>query len=69
MMFGSKSSRHLLIDSVCVVDNKEKSLGDILKDESLLREWVHLSLDDRCAMIKEQFGIQLTRYTLANIYH
>ena len=50
------------------MDGQEKRLRDVLSDEHLLREWVYLSLDDRCKLIKEKFGVQLTRFTLAKIY-
>ena len=33
-----------------------------------MREWAHLSLDARCALLKEQYNVQMSRYTLANYY-
>ena len=33
-----------------------------------MREWAHLSLDARCAIINEKYKIEMSRYTLSNIY-
>ena len=33
-----------------------------------MREWAHLSLDARCAILKSKFKIEISRYTLANYY-
>jgi len=33
-----------------------------------LREWAHLSLDARCAILKSKYNIEISRYTLANYY-
>jgi hypothetical protein len=33
-----------------------------------LREWAHLSLDARCAILKSKYKIEISRYTLANYY-
>ena len=33
-----------------------------------MREWAHLSLDARCAILKSKYKIEISRYTLANYY-
>ena len=33
-----------------------------------MREWAHLSLDARCAILKSKYNIEISRYTLANYY-
>jgi hypothetical protein len=33
-----------------------------------LREWAHLSLDARCAILKSKYNIEISRYSLANYY-
>ena len=43
-------------------------IAAVLKDPKLLREWAHLSLDARCNLLKEQYNVQMSRYTLANYY-
>ena len=48
--------------------DEEKSLISVLKNPQLLRCWAQLSLDHRCAILKEKFQIEMSRYTLANIY-
>ena len=39
-----------------------------LKDPKTLKEWAHLSLDARCSILKEQYDVQISRYTLSNCY-
>ena len=33
-----------------------------------MREWAHLSLEARCAILKSKYKIEISRYTLANYY-
>ena len=33
-----------------------------------MRDWAHLSLDARCAILKSKYKIEISRYTLANYY-
>ncbi|MFN7881036.1 MAG: hypothetical protein ACK5NI_00915 [bacterium] len=33
-----------------------------------MREWAHLSLDARCAILKSKYKIEISRYSLANYY-
>jgi hypothetical protein len=43
-------------------------IAAVLKDPKTLREWAHLSLDARCSILKEQYDVQISRYTLSNYY-
>ena len=43
-------------------------IAAVLKDPKTLREWAHLSLDARCSILKEQYEVQISRYTLSNYY-
>ena len=45
-----------------------EEVAAVLKDPKTLREWAHLSLEARCAILKEQHDIQISRYTLSNYY-
>jgi transposase len=33
-----------------------------------LRDWAHLSLDARCALLKSKYNIQISRFTLGKYY-
>jgi transposase len=43
-------------------------IAAVLKDPKILREWAHLSLEARCSILKEQYNVQMSRYTLSNYY-
>ena len=45
-------NRNLIINSVSNVNEQERSLLSILKDPKNLRDWVHISLEGRCEIIK-----------------
>jgi len=52
-----------------VIDgDQEKHITSILQDPKVLREWAHLSLEARCEILKEKYGIGMSRFTLANCY-
>jgi hypothetical protein len=63
-----KQERSKIIERSVVVDNRQLNITDILRDPKILREWAHLSLEARCGLIKEKYGIEMSRYTLANCY-
>ena len=33
-----------------------------------MREWAHLSLDARCAILKSKYNLNISRFTLGNYY-
>lgn len=47
---------------------KNPLICNYLKSKKLLRAWAHHSLQRRCQLIKDEFGIQLSRTTLSNFY-
>ena len=47
---------------------RDLSIINYLKSKKILRAWAHHSLIRRCQLIKEYFGIELSRTTLANFY-
>ena len=63
-----KQERPKIIERTVIVGNQQVNITEILKDPKILREWAHLSLDARCNILKEKYGIQMSRYTLANCY-
>jgi len=48
--------------------DQEKHITSILQDPKILREWAHLSLEAKCGLLKEKYGIDMSRFTLANCY-
>ena len=63
-----KQERSKIIEKSVNIDNRQLNITDILRDPKILREWAHLSLEARCGIIKEKYGIEMSRYTLANCY-
>ena len=51
-----------------MVGDQEKHITSILQDPKTLREWAHLSLEARCGILKEKYGIEMSRFTLGNCY-
>ena len=39
-----------------------------MQDPKTLREWAHLSLEARCGILKEKYGIEMSRFTLGYCY-
>ncbi len=63
-----KQERRKIIEQSVNIGNQHFNITDLLKDPKILREWAHLSLEARCGIIKEKYGIEMSRYTLANCY-
>ena len=63
-----KQERSKIIEKSVNIYNRQLNITDILRDPKILREWAHLSLEARCGIIKEKYGIEMSRYTLANCY-
>ena len=60
-----KQERRKIIEQSVNIGNQHFNITDLLKDPKILREWAHLSLEARCGIIKEKYGIEMSRYTLA----
>ena len=63
-----KQERRKIIEQSVNIGNQHFNITDLLKDPKILREWANLSLEARCGIIKEKYGIEMSRYTLANCY-
>ena len=63
-----KQERRKIIERTVMVGEEEKHISAILKDPKTLRDWAHLSLEARCGILKERYGIEMSRFTLGNCY-
>ena len=52
-----KHLRKKIIESTVQIGDRQKHITEILKDPNILRQWAHLSLEARCNILKQTYGI------------